>query len=156
MLSQSLSRARTQSCVEKSAVCWLRSHGVYRQSLWRSVWPWNEVWGAKACSVFLLDSEFTTHCDSLLKFSKSVQNVVIHYIFSGESVRVVNSLRVANSLRTLFLVCWGPLGLLHHRTHMAVPVRFGYGSRMERFQRFQFSVPTVPPRKGFYVYLSAV
>ena len=44
-----------------------------------------------------------------LKYSKSVQNVVIHYIFS-ESLRVVNSLQIVNSLRVLFLVCWGPLG----------------------------------------------
>ena len=28
-------------------------------------------------------------------------------------------------------------------------VRFGYGSCMERFERFRFSVPTVPLRKGF-------
>ena len=44
------------------------------------------------------------------KHSKSVQNVVIHYIFSSESLRVVNSLRIVNSLRVLFLVCLGPLG----------------------------------------------
>ena len=44
------------------------------------------------------------------KYSKSVQNVVIHYIFSSESLRVVNSLQIVNSLRVLFLVCRGPLG----------------------------------------------
>ena len=44
------------------------------------------------------------------KYSKSVQNVVIHYIFSSESLLVVNSLQIANSLRVLFLVCRGPLG----------------------------------------------
>ena len=44
------------------------------------------------------------------KYSKSVPNVVIQYIFSSESLRVVNSLRIVNSLRVLFLVCWGPLG----------------------------------------------
>ena len=44
------------------------------------------------------------------KDSKSVQNIVIHYIFSSESVRVVNSLQIVNSLRVLFLVCRGPLG----------------------------------------------
>ena len=44
------------------------------------------------------------------KHSKSVQNVVIHYIFRSESLRVVNSLRIVNSLRNLFLVCRGPLG----------------------------------------------
>ena len=44
------------------------------------------------------------------KYSKSVQNIVIHYIFSSESVRVVNSLQIVNSLRVLFLVCRGPLG----------------------------------------------
>ena len=32
------------------------------------------------------------------KHSKSVQNVVIHYIFSSESLSVVNSLRIVNSL----------------------------------------------------------
>ena len=32
------------------------------------------------------------------KYSKSAQNVVIHYIFSSESLRVVNSLQIANSL----------------------------------------------------------
>ena len=41
------------------------------------------------------------------KYSKSVQNVVIHYIFSSESLRVVNSLQIVNSLRVLFLVCDG-------------------------------------------------
>ena len=28
------------------------------------------------------------------------------------------------------------------------PVRFGYGSEMERFERFRFSVPAVPRRRG--------
>ena len=45
-----------------------------------------------------------------LKHSKSLQNVVIHYIFSRESLCVVNSLQIVNSLRVLFLVCRGPLG----------------------------------------------
>ena len=40
------------------------------------------------------------------KYSKSIQNVVIHYIFSSESLRVVNSLRI------LFLVCRVFFGLL--------------------------------------------
>ena len=44
------------------------------------------------------------------KNSKSVQSVVIHYIFSSESLRVVNSLQIVNSLRVLFLVCRGTLG----------------------------------------------
>ena len=44
------------------------------------------------------------------KYSKSVHNVVIHYIFSSESLRVVNSLQIVNSLRVLFSVCRGPLG----------------------------------------------
>ena len=39
------------------------------------------------------------------KYSKSVRNVVIHYIFSSESLRVAYSLRVVNSLRVVFLVC---------------------------------------------------
>ena len=34
--------------------------------------------------------EFTTHSDSLPKYSKSLQNAVIHHIFSSESLRVVN------------------------------------------------------------------
>ena len=42
-------------------------------------------------------------------YSKSVQNVVINYIFSSESVLVVNSLQIVNSLRVLFLECRGPL-----------------------------------------------
>ena len=45
------------------------------------------------------------------KHSKSVQNVVIHYISSSDSLRVVNSLQIVNSLRVLFLVCRGPLGI---------------------------------------------
>ena len=45
------------------------------------------------------------------KYSKSVQNVVIHYIFSSESLCVANSLHIVNSLRVLFLVCRGPLGV---------------------------------------------
>ena len=44
------------------------------------------------------------------KYSKSLQNVVIHYIFSSESLRVVNSLQIVNTLRVLFLVCRGRLG----------------------------------------------
>ena len=32
------------------------------------------------------------------------------------------------------------------------PVRFGYGLGMERFERFQFSVPAVPLLKGFSVF----
>ena len=47
------------------------------------------------------------------KYSKSVQNVVIHYIFSGESLCVVNSLQIVNSLRVPFLVCRGPTFLLN-------------------------------------------
>ena len=35
---------------------------------------------------------------------------MIHYIFSSESLPVVNSLQIVNSLRVLFLVCRGPLG----------------------------------------------
>ena len=61
------------------------------------------------------------------KHSKSVQNVVIHYIFSSESLRVVNSLRIVNSLRVLFLVHRGPLG----RARQAPPSygcgRYGFG-----------------------------
>ena len=30
------------------------------------------------------------------------------------------------------------------------PVRFGYGSGAERFERFRFSVPAVPLQKGFF------
>ena len=38
------------------------------------------------------------HSDSLLKIKqKSLQNVVIHYIFSSESLRVVNSLQILGS-----------------------------------------------------------
>ena len=44
------------------------------------------------------------------KYNKSVWNIVIHYIFSTESLRVVNSLQIVNSLRILFLVRKGPLG----------------------------------------------
>ena len=44
------------------------------------------------------------------KSSKSLQNVVINYIFSSESLRVVNSVQIANSLRILFLVCRALLG----------------------------------------------
>ena len=32
------------------------------------------------------------------------------------------------------------------------PVRFGYGLGMERFERFRFSVPAVPLRRGFCVF----
>ena len=35
---------------------------------------------------------------------------MIHYVFSSESLRAVNSLRIVNSLRVLFLVCRGLLG----------------------------------------------
>ena len=69
------------------------------------------------------------------KNSKSVQNIVIHYIFSSESLRVLYSLRVLNSLRVLFLVCRGSLGTWHRRTVAnaglsyhnirVAPVRFG-------------------------------
>ena len=44
------------------------------------------------------------------KYSKSVKNEVIHYIVGSESLRVVNSLQIVNSLRVLFLVCRGHLG----------------------------------------------
>ena len=44
------------------------------------------------------------------KYSKSVQNVVTHYIFSSESLRVVNSLQIVNSPCVLSLVCRCPLG----------------------------------------------
>ena len=40
---------------------------------------------------------------------------MIHYIFSSESLRVVNSLQIVNSLRVLFLVCRGPLGFAGFR-----------------------------------------
>ena len=71
-------------------------------------------------TVFSTESDFVVFYYSVVnllrilihysKHSKSVQNVVIHYIFSSESLRVVNSLRIVNSLRVLFLVCRGPLG----------------------------------------------
>ena len=44
------------------------------------------------------------------RYSKLVQHVVIRYIFSSESLRVVNSLQIVYRLRVLFLVCGGPLG----------------------------------------------
>ena len=40
-----------------------------------------------------------------------------------------------------------------HRTSpysREAPVRFGYGSGVERFERFRFSVPAVPLRKRFF------
>ena len=43
------------------------------------------------------------------KCSKSVESVVIRYFFSSESLRVVHSLQIANSLCILFFVCHGPL-----------------------------------------------
>ena len=71
-------------------------------------------------TVFSTESDSVVFCYSVVnllrvvihysKHSKSVRNVVIHYIFSSESLRVVNSLRIVNSLRVLFLVCRGPLG----------------------------------------------
>ena len=64
-------------------------------------------------AVFSTGSDSVVFCYSVVnflrlvihysKYSKSVQNVVIHYI------SVVNSLQVVSSLRVLFLVCWGPL-----------------------------------------------
>ena len=51
-------------------------------------------------------------------YSQSVQNVVIHYIFSSDSLCVVTSLQIVNSLRVLFLVCRGPSG---GRTTFAFP-----------------------------------
>ena len=35
-----------------------------------------------------------------------------------------------------------------HPSFRVAPVRFGYGSKVERFERFWFSVPAVPPGKG--------
>ena len=49
------------------------------------------------------------------KCSKSVQTVVIHYMFSSESLRLVKSLQIVNSLRILFLACRGPLGIIKIR-----------------------------------------
>ena len=50
--------------------------------------------GVRFRSVLLLCSEFTTHSASLLKIEQiTTENVVIHYIFSSESLRVVNSLQ---------------------------------------------------------------
>ena len=46
------------------------------------------------------------------------QSVVIHYIFSSESLRVANSLQIGNSLRILFLVCRGPLGCTGKQTQI--------------------------------------
>ena len=45
------------------------------------------------------------------KYTKSAQDVVIHYIFSSESLGIVNSKQIVNSLRVLFLVCRVPLGV---------------------------------------------
>ena len=41
------------------------------------------------------------------------------------------------------------------KTRVAL-VRFGYGLGMERFERFRFSVPAVPLRRGFFVCFSTV
>ena len=51
------------------------------------------------------------------KYSKSLQNVVIHYIVSSESLCVVNSLEIVKSLRELFFLCRGPLGRNARRIH---------------------------------------
>ena len=47
-------------------------------------------------------------------------------------------------------LCCQTLGVTHRTPASGWP-RFGYSSRMERFQRFRFSVPTVPLGKGFSV-----
>ena len=44
------------------------------------------------------------------KYSKSEQNMLIHYMLISESLRVVNSLQIVNSLRVVFLLCRGSLG----------------------------------------------
>ena len=66
-------------------------------------------------TVFGTESDSVVFCYSVVnllrivihysRYSKSEQNVVIHYIFSSESLSVVNSLQIVNSLRVLFLVC---------------------------------------------------
>ena len=71
-------------------------------------------------TVFSTESDSVVFCYSVVnllrivihywKYSKSVQNAMIQYIFSSESLRIVSSLQIVNSLRVLFLVCWGPLG----------------------------------------------
>ena len=53
------------------------------------------------------------------KYSNLIQNIVLHCIFSSESVRVLNSLRLVNSLRVLFLVCRGSFG---HKNYLTRPV----------------------------------
>ena len=60
------------------------------------------------------------------QYSKSVQNVVIHYIFSSESLRIVNSLQVVNSLRVLLLVCRGPLGFRGSAERKILPFLGGF------------------------------
>ena len=70
-----------------------------------------EIYGVRFRSVLLYSVGNVLHVViSYSKYSKSVQNVVLHYIFSSESLRVVNSLQIVHSLRVLFLVCRGPLG----------------------------------------------
>ena len=73
-----------------------------------------------SCTVFSTESDSVVFCYSVVnllrivihysRYSKSIQNVVIHYIFSSESLCVAISLQIVNSLRVLFLVCRGPLG----------------------------------------------
>ena len=70
-------------------------------------------------TVFSTESDSVMWCYSVvtllrivIHYSKhSIQSVVIHCIFNSESLRVVNSLQIVNSLRMLFLVCQGPLGI---------------------------------------------
>ena len=51
---------------------------------------------------------------------------------------------------TLFNYCRNYFQKLHlHLQGGPSSVRFGYGLGMERFERFRFSVPAVPLRRGF-------
>ena len=95
-------------------------------------WSYERNWGPQLPLVALQDPKdpsvtvFSTESDSVVfyysvvnilriailysKYSKSVQNAVIHYIFSRESLRVANSLQRVESLRVLFFCILGSLG----------------------------------------------
>ena len=79
------------------------------------------------------------------KYSKSVQNVVIHYIFSSKSLPVVNSLQIVNSLRVLFLVCWGPLDCPTKHVPRGNHDGFGGSSARGSFGRDGYPLKLNPP-----------
>ena len=82
-----------QDCGDRGQLQAQKEESMY---LTQTQWPSHTVFSMESDSVVFCYSVWIYYA---LWYSKSVHNVVIRYIFSSESLRIVYSLQIVNSLR---------------------------------------------------------